>query len=135
MAIGSASFARSPARLVAVVCAAQVLVQIGAFFWPALLPGMMPLWQLTNSEAGWITAIFYGAYMVSVPVLVTLTDRVDPKRVYLFGVAATVIGHLMFSLYADGFWSAFATRALTGMGWAGTYMTGLNLFADQVDAK
>ena len=90
-------------RLVAIVCAAQVLVQIGAFFWPALLPTIMPLWSLTNSEAGWITAIFYGAYMVSVPVLVTLTDRVDPKRVYLFGVAATVIGHLMFSLYADGF--------------------------------
>ena len=77
-------------RLVAIVCAAQVLVQIGAFFWPALLPTIMPLWSLTNSEAGWITAIFYGAYMVSVPVLVTLTDRFDPKRVYLFGVAATV---------------------------------------------
>ena len=118
-----------------IVCAAQVLVQIGAFFWPALLPTIMPLWSLTNSEAGWITAIFYGAYMVSVPVLVTLTDRIDPKRVYLFGVAATVIGHLLFSLYADGFWSAFLTRALTGMGWAGTYMTGLKLLADQVDAK
>ena len=135
MAISSASFARSPARLVAVVCAAQVLVQIGAFFWPALLPGMMPLWQLSNSEAGWITASFYGAYMVSVPVLVTLTDRVDPKRVYLFGVAATVFGHLMFALFADGFWSALAMRALTGMGWAGTYMTGLKLLADRVDAK
>ena len=97
MAISSATFAQSPARLVAVVCAAQVLVQIGAFFWPALLPGMMPLWKLSNSEAGWITASFYGAYMVSVPVLVTLTDRVDPKRVYLFGVAATVFGHLMFA--------------------------------------
>ena len=135
MAISSATFARSPARLVAVVCAAQVLVQIGAFFWPALLPGMMPLWQLSNSEAGWITASFYGAYMVSVPVLVTLTDRVDPKRVYLFGVAATVLGHLMFALFADGFWSALAMRALTGMGWAGTYMTGLKLLADRVDAK
>jgi MFS family permease len=135
MAITSASFARSPARLVAVVCAAQVLVQIGAFFWPALLPGMMPLWQLSNSEAGWITASFYGAYMVSVPVLVTLTDRVDPKRVYLFGVAATVFGHSMFALFADGFWSALAMRALTGMGWAGTYMTGLKLLADRVDAK
>jgi len=122
-------------RLVAIVCAAQVLVQIGAFFWPALLPTIMPLWSLSNSEAGWITAIFYGAYMVSVPVLVTLTDRVDPKRVYLFGVAATVTGHLMFALYADGFWSAFVTRALTGMGWAGTYMTGLKLLADQVDAR
>jgi len=65
------------ARLVAVVCAAQVLVQIGAFFWPALLPGMMARWALTNSEAGWITAIFYGAYLAAVPVLVTLTDRID----------------------------------------------------------
>lgn len=135
MAVSSATFARSPARLVAIVCAGQVLVQIGAFFWPALLPGMIPLWKLSNSEAGWITASFYGAYMVSVPVLVTLTDRIDPKRVYLFGVAATVLGHLMFALYADGFWSALAMRALTGMGWAGTYMTGLKLLADRVDAK
>lgn len=123
------------ARLVAAVCAAQVLVQIGAFFWPALLPGMMPRWQLTNADAGWITAVFYAAYMVSVPVLVTLTDRVDAKLVYLFGVACTVAGHLLFGWLADGFWSAMATRALTGIGWAGTYMTGVKLLADQVDAK
>lgn len=123
------------ARLVAVVCAAQVFVQIGAFFWPALLPGMMQRWSLNNSEAGWITAMFYGAYMVSVPVLVTLTDRIDAKRVYLFGVACSVAGHLLFGLLAEGFWSALALRALTGMGWAGTYMTGLKLLADQVDAR
>jgi predicted MFS family arabinose efflux permease len=135
MAISFATFARSPGRLVAVVCAGQVLVQIGAFFWPALLPGMIPLWRLSNSEAGWITASFYGAYMVSVPVLVTSADRIDPKNVYLFGVAATAAGHLMFALFADGFWSAVALRALTGMGWAGTYMTGLKLLADRVDAK
>ncbi len=135
MASSSATLARSPAKLVAVLCGAQVLVQIGAFFWPALLPTMIPLWQLSNSEAGWITASFYGAYMISVPVLVTLTDRVDPKHVYLFGVAATVLGHLMFALLADGFWSALAMRALTGMGWAGTYMTGLKLLADRMDAK
>ena len=96
---------------------------------------MMPLWGLTNSEAGWITAIFYAAYMVAVPVLVTLTDRVDAKLVYLFGVGCTIAGHLLFGLFADGFWSALATRALTGIGWAGTYMTGLKLLADQVDAK
>ena len=126
---------RSLARLVALVCAAQVLVQIGAFFWPALLPGMMQRWSLTNSEAGWITASFYGAYMLSVPLLVTLTDRVDPKRVYLFGVGCTVVGHLLFGLLADGFWSALALRALTGMGWAGTYMTGLKLLADRVDRR
>jgi predicted MFS family arabinose efflux permease len=111
------------------------MVQIGAYFWPALLPEMMRRWSLSNSEAGWITAIFYAAYMVSVPVLVTLTDRIDAKRVYLFGVGCSVLGHLLFGLLADGFWSAMALRALTGLGWAGTYMTGLKLLADQVDAR
>lgn len=124
-----------PWRLIAVLCAAQVLVQIGAFFWPTLIPRLSPLWGLSNSETGWITAIFYGAYMLSVPVLVTLTDRVDPKRIYLLGVALTVAGHFLFATYADGFWSALAMRALTGIGWAGTYMTGLKLLADRVDPE
>jgi MFS family permease len=124
----------SAARIVVLVCVAQVLVQIGAFFWPALLPGLTTLWGLTNSEAGWITAGFYGAYICAVPILVTLTDRIDAKLVYLCGVAATVIGHLFFAFLTDGFWSAFLARAITGIGWAGTYMTGLKLLADKVDA-
>jgi predicted MFS family arabinose efflux permease len=113
----------------------RVFVQIGASFWPALLPEMIAHWQLSNSEAGWITAIFFGAYMVSVPVLVTLTDRFDARTVYLVGVALTATGHLLFSIFADGFWSAFFSRALTGVGWAGTYMTGLKLLADKVEGK
>jgi predicted MFS family arabinose efflux permease len=125
----------SPARLVAIVCSAQVLVQIGAFFWPALLPSLAASWQLTNTEAGWVTAAFYAAYMVSVPVLVTLTDRVDPRRIYLLGVGLTIAGHWSFGLFADGFWPAVAGRALAGVGWAGTYMTGLKLLADRVDER
>ena len=106
----------SPRQLVALVCAAQVLVQFGAFFWPALLPGLLARWELTYGEAGWITAAFYGAYILAVPVLVTLTDRIDAKLVYLIGVAMTVAGHLLFGLLADGFWSAMTARALTGAG-------------------
>jgi predicted MFS family arabinose efflux permease len=126
---------KSPIRLIVLMCTAQVLVQIGAFFWPALVPEMIVRWRLSNSEAGWITAAFYGAYMLAVPVLVTLTDRVDAKRVYLGGVAAMILGHAIFATTADGFWSALSARALTGIGWAGTYMTGLKLLADKVDAK
>ena len=126
---------RSAWRLVLLLCIAQTLVQIGAFFWPALLPQLAPRWALSNSAAGWVTAAFYGAYMLAVPILVTLTDRIDPKRIYLLGVGLTVAGHLLFGLVVDGFWSALACRALTGIGWAGTYMTGLKLLADRVDAK
>ncbi|MCC6532897.1 MAG: MFS transporter [Burkholderiales bacterium] len=122
----------SPRRLVALMCISQVLVQIGAYAWPALLPTFMPLWGLDNSEAGWITGIFYAAYTLAVPFLVTLTDRIDPKRIYLFGVLTTALGHLAFVYLVDGFWSALAARALAGVGWAGSYMTGLKLLADRV---
>jgi predicted MFS family arabinose efflux permease len=125
----------SAGRMVALVCAAQVLVQIGAYFWPALLPGLIGPWGLTYTETGWITAAFYGAYMLAVPVLVTLTDRFDPRRVYLLGVGLTIAGHLFFGLFAQGFWTALAGRALAGIGWAGTYMTGLKLLADRVDDR
>lgn len=125
----------SPARLVAIVCGAQIFAQIGAYAWPALVPGRIAEWGIDNTDAGWITGLFYLAYAVAVPVLVTLTDRVDPKRVYLFGVAVTVIGHVVFATVADGFWSAAVARVLAGVGWAGTYMTGLKLLADRVDAR
>ncbi len=123
------------ARLVALICTAQVLAQLGAYAWPALLPEFIPRWQLDYSEAGWITASFYLAYMLSVPILVTLTDRIDPRRVYMFGVGCTVMGHLLFALYADGYWSATLARSIAGIGWAGTYMTGLKLLADRVEGR
>ena len=89
----------SAKRLVIMVCAAQVLVQIGAFFWPTLLPRLMTLWNLSYSEAGWITSAFYAAYILAVPGLVTLTDRFDPKIIYLSGVSLTVAGHFVFGLF------------------------------------
>src|SRR3954463_3717961 len=125
----------SAKRLVVLVCTAQVLVQIGAFFWPDLLPRLVGPWGLSYGEAGWITSAFYAAYIVAVPVLVTLTDRFDAKLIYLTGVLLTAAGHFAFAMWADGFWSALAARALTGAGWAGTYMTGLKLLADKVDGK
>jgi len=127
-------FKVSPRQLVVVMCLAQILAQIGAYTWPALLPTFMPAWRLDNSEAGWITGIFYAAYTVAVPFLVTLTDRIDPKRIYLCGVATTAVAHLAFAFLVDGFWSAMLARTLAGVGWAGTYMTGLKLLADRVES-
>jgi predicted MFS family arabinose efflux permease len=123
----------TPARLVVCVCTAQVSAQIGAYTWPALLPGFIAEWQLTNREAGWITGAFYAAYTLAVPILVTLTDRFDARAFYLLGVALTVGSHLGFATFAEGIWSATLFRALAGVGWAGTYMTGLKLLADRVE--
>ena len=51
----------------------------GAFSEPALLPSLMLEWSLSKTEAGWVAGIFYAGYAVSVPVLMSLTDYVDPK--------------------------------------------------------
>ena len=63
--------------------------------------------------------------------LVTLTDRIDPRIVYLTGVGLTIASHIGFAAFADALGSAAAARALAGIGWAGTYMTGLKLLADR----
>lgn len=117
-------------RAVLLICTAQVLVQIGAYTWPALLPKLIGPWQISHTEAGWITGLFYLAYMASVPFLLALTDRIDARRVYLVGVGLTVAAHLGFALWAEGFWTAACFRVIAGLGWAGTYMTGLKLLSD-----
>ncbi len=123
-----------PATPLAAIVAAQALVQIGAFVLPALLPVYLERWRLSNTEAGWLIGIFFAAYVVTVPVLVALTDRWPARRVYLAGAAFTALSHLGFALWAEGFWSAFLLRAIAGIGWAACYMPGLKVLADARDS-
>jgi len=110
-----------------------MLAQLGAFALPALLPGYIERWHLTKTEAGWLVGIFFAAYVVMVPVLVALTDRIPTRRVYLLGTGLTALSHIGFALAADGFGSAFVLRILAGIGWAGTYMPGLKAITDSLE--
>jgi predicted MFS family arabinose efflux permease len=117
-------------RGVVALCAAQACAQIGAFGVAALLPTLIAAWSLTNTEAGWIGGIYYAAYTLVVPVLSSLTDRVDARRIYLGSVALTALAFVGFAWVANGFWAALAFRALMGVGWAGSYMPGLKALSD-----
>ena len=125
----------SATRLIFIVFMAQLLAQIGAYTVPALLPVFIDAWELSNTEAGWLTGVWAGAYVFTVPVLVSLTDRIDAKKIYLICVALTTLTHIGYAFFADGFWSAFILRALAGMGWAGTYMPGLKVLSDRLEGK
>jgi MFS family permease len=120
-------------RFVAAIVAAQVLAQIGAFTLPALLPGTIERWSLSATEAGWLIGAFFAAYVVAVPVLVSATDRVPARWIYLVGTGSTAVAHLGFALLADGFWSGLVLRAVAGIGWAGCYMPGLKVLADRLE--
>jgi MFS family permease len=117
------------------VVTAQVLVQIGAFTLPALLPAYIEQWNLSKTEAGWLIGIFFAAYVCAVPVLVALTDRIPARYVYMAGAAMTALSHFGFAFVADGFWSGLILRAIAGIGWAGAYMPGLRAIADTLEGN
>ena len=115
------------------IVTAQVLVQIGAFSLPALLPSYIAQWHLSKTEAGWLVGIFFAAYVVAVPILVALTDRVATRNVYVVGAGMTALAHLGFALIADNFWWGLLFRAMAGIGWAGAYMPGLKAITDTLE--
>ena len=45
----------------------------------------------------------------------------------------TAIAALGYATLADGFWSAFVFRLIAGIGWAGTYMPGLQILSARLD--
>lgn len=110
--------------------AAHVVSMLGFSTWPTLLPVLQPAWQLSSGEAGLVSGIFFGGYMVLVPFLSGLTDRMDARRVYALSCVMAALGSLGFALFAQGLWTALLFQFLNGAGIAGTYMPGLKLLAD-----
>ncbi|MBI3451593.1 MAG: MFS transporter [Rhodospirillales bacterium] len=119
-------------RLIVLLCSAEILGMLSFATFPALLPTFFREWNLSNTEAGWINGIYYAGYLLAVPVLVALTDRVDPKKIYLFATMLAFVAAAGFAVAADGFWSAMALRGLAGIGLAGTYMPGLKALTDRI---
>lgn len=119
------------AYLVPVVCGAELLTMIGVFAFPALLPQFIAEWGLTNTEAGWIAGIRFAGYAAGVPILVTITDHMDARRVYIGGAALAATGLAGFALFAEGFLTALLFEFLAGAGLAATYMPGLRVLVDR----
>lgn len=118
-------------RILVAVCVAEVLSMASYAGVAAILPDFIRMWSLTNAEAGWISGIYFAGYTLVVPFLVSMTDRVDPRRIYLAAMALSAGSALGYAVFADGFWTAFVFRALGGVGLAGTYMPGLKMLSDR----
>jgi MFS family permease len=115
------------------LCAAEVLGLAGLATFASLLPFFMQAWSLTNTQAGWLSAIYYAAYVVMVPILTAVTDRRDARNVLLISLLVGALASLGFAWGAQGFWSALVLRFLAGVSLAGIYMPGLKLLSDHTE--
>ncbi|MCA1786647.1 MAG: MFS transporter, partial [Desulfobacteraceae bacterium] len=122
----------SPVVLVLCLCTAEVAGMLGVFAFPALLPHFMQIWDLSGNQAGWINGIYFVGYTAAVPLLTSLTDRMDARRIYLAGCVIGIVSNVGFAYLAGGFWSALIFRALCGISLAGTFIPGLKALMDRV---
>jgi MFS family permease len=98
----------------------------------ALLPELKLAWSLGNAEIGIVEGAFNIGYVAAVPILVTWTDRRDPRTIYLAATALGIAASLGLAFLAHDLWSAALFRGLAGIALAGTYMPGLKILTDAV---
>jgi MFS family permease len=73
---------------------------------------LIPEWHLSGAQAGLLAGSGAAGYMLTVPVLATLTDRIDARKILIAGSALSALGTLLFGLFATGLWSgACSTRS------------------------
>ena len=126
------SAARAATRITATLCAAEILGMLGFSAVPALLPELAKEWSLSATAAGTLTGGFFAGYMVAVPLLTALTDRIDARLVYRAATVLAALANLGLALFARDFTSGLVLQILAGIGLAGMYMPGLKLLSDHV---
>jgi MFS family permease len=125
----------SPYRLTLLVCLAEIFGLASIAVFPALLPTFQAEWNLSNTAAGWVSAAYYAGYMILVPVLTSITDRIDARRIMGLGAVLGVLTAVGYAYFAQGFWSALVLRFLSGAGLAGIYMPGLKVVSDHTEGQ
>ncbi len=119
--------------LVAAMCLGQVGSLLPHVTLPAIMAQhLMPLWGLGAAEAGLMASAYAFGYMLAVPVLATLTDRIDARRVLMAGSAVSGLATVSCGLLANGLVSATLLWGLSGIGFAGAYMPGLKALTDRL---
>ena len=121
--------------LVTAMCIGQVGNLLPHVVVPAIMAQhLIPLWGLSAGEAGLMAASYAFGYMLAVPVLTALTDRIDARRILAAGSALSAVATLSFGLLAQGMVSAMLFWGLAGIGFAGAYMPGLKALTDRLPA-
>ena len=89
------------------VIVAMCVGQLGSLLPHVVVPSILaafliPEWHLSGAQAGLLAGSGAAGYMLTVPVLATLTDRIDARKILIAGSAVSALGTLLFGLFATG---------------------------------
>jgi len=111
--------------------------QLGSLLPHVVVPSILaafliPEWHLSGAQAGLLAGSGAAGYMLAVPFLAALTDRIDARKILIAGSALSAFGTLLFGMFATGLWSGSLFNAIAGVGFAGAYMPGLKALTDRL---
>ena len=117
---------------------AMCIGQIGNLLPHVVVPAVMvqyliPLWGMTNTQAGLLASAYAAGYMLAVPFLSSLTDRYDARRILLIGSLCSGLSTLAFALFATSWLTGVFIWGLAGASFAGAYMPGLRALTDRLE--
>ena len=120
-------------RLVWAMCVGQVGNLLPHVVVPAVMvQHLMPVWGMSSTQAGLLAAAYACGYMVAVPGLTALTDRLDARRILFWGSLCSALSTLAFACFANSWWSGMVFWAMAGASFAGAYMPGLRALTDRL---
>jgi MFS family permease len=104
---------------------AQFLSMLIWFNYSAVLPLIQSEWGLTSGQAGIILSSFQFGYVISVFFFGYLSDRINPRIIFIISAFIAGLSGLLFGLFANGYISGLIFRILAGIGLGGIYVPGL----------
>jgi MFS family permease len=108
---------------------------LGSASFASSLTELARIWHLDSTHAAWISSAYFIGYTLAVPLLVALTDRFDPRKIYLSGCLIGTCAGIGFSYFANGLWSAVLLQAMAGIGVGATYMPGLRILTTRLGER
>jgi MFS family permease len=95
----------------------------------AAVPLLREEWSANATEVGWVFAAYQVGYVVSVLVVLPLTDRIRPGMILVWCTVLASLSFVLFPLLARDVWSASGLRFLAGLGLGGIYMPGVRMIS------
>lgn len=116
-------------RLLWTLSFAQFLAMQVWFNFSAVMPVVEREWGLSSTQSGIIVGFFHIGYVAAVFFYSFLSDRYNPKYSFMYGALIAGLSGILFSVLAQGFWSALLLRFISGVGIAGIYVPGMKIVA------
>jgi MFS family permease len=121
-------------RWLVLLCVSRVGFALIFTAYSAVLPLLIPAWDMSAAQAGLVQSGWHAGYLLSLFAAGLLTDRIGARTTFLAMSLCACASAALFALCASDFWSGLGLYFLAGLSSGGSYTPALSLIAQRFPA-